>query len=53
MKRNKLFIDTDAWVALIVEIDHFHNKARTFMENLDASTKWFSANYVISEIYTC
>ncbi|MFA1820318.1 type II toxin-antitoxin system VapC family toxin [Virgibacillus oceani] len=52
MKRNKLFIDTGAWIALVMETDHFHNKARTFMENLDSSMKRFTSSYVISEIYT-
>jgi len=52
MKRDKLFIDTGAWIALVVESDHFHNKARTFMESLDSAMKRCTSSYVISETYT-
>ncbi|GGK08681.1 hypothetical protein GCM10007063_33870 [Lentibacillus kapialis] len=52
MKRDKLFIDTGAWIAVIVETDHFHNKARSYLESLDLSMKRFTSSYVIAETYT-
>ncbi|WP_176448979.1 type II toxin-antitoxin system VapC family toxin [Lentibacillus sp. CBA3610] len=52
MKRNKLFIDTGAWIALIVENDHFHKAARSYLESLDLSIKRLSSSYVIAETYT-
>ncbi|WP_026906923.1 type II toxin-antitoxin system VapC family toxin [Paucisalibacillus globulus] len=52
MKRNKLFIDTGAWIALMVESDQFHTKARSYLEDLDLSTKRYSSTYVIAETYT-
>lgn len=52
MKKGKLFIDTGAWIALIVETDHFHKKASSYFESLDLSIKRFTSSYVIAETYT-
>ncbi|MFD1360949.1 hypothetical protein [Lentibacillus salinarum] len=52
MKRSKLFIDTGAWIALIVKTDQFQNMARSYLESLDLSIKRLSSSYVIAETYT-
>ncbi|WP_047982629.1 type II toxin-antitoxin system VapC family toxin [Ornithinibacillus contaminans] len=52
MKRNKLFIDTGAWIALMVEADFYHHKARSYLENLDISVQRLTSTFIISETYT-
>ncbi|GGA92460.1 type II toxin-antitoxin system VapC family toxin [Ornithinibacillus halotolerans] len=52
MKRSKLFIDTGAWLALMVESDQFHHKANSYLRSLDLSVKRYTSTFVIAETYT-
>ncbi|MFD1361812.1 type II toxin-antitoxin system VapC family toxin [Lentibacillus salinarum] len=52
MKRNKLFIDTGAWIALMLETDQYHEKARYFFESIDLSVTRTTSSFVIAETYT-
>lgn len=52
MKRDKVFIDTGAWIALIEEKDQFHERASNFLKSLDPSVQRISSSFVIAETYT-
>lgn len=52
MKQDKLFIDTGAWIALIVKKDQFHTVASNYYKNLYPSVKRITSSYVIGETYT-
>ncbi|MDC3411965.1 PIN domain-containing protein [Aquibacillus sp. 3ASR75-11] len=52
MKKDKIFIDTGAWIALIDENDNYHDHAVSYYQHLNSSVQKFSSTYVISETYT-
>lgn len=52
MRKNKLFIDTGAWIALLDSKDRFHKQAVGFYQNLDPSIQRVSSSHVIAETYT-
>lgn len=52
MKKNKLFIDTGAWIAIMVEADNYHKRACEYLENLDLSIKRYTSTYVVAETYS-
>jgi hypothetical protein len=47
-----LFVDTSAWVALIVEGDEFHEAAKKFLQTLDPKNPVFTSDYVFDETIT-
>jgi predicted nucleic acid-binding protein len=52
MRREKLFIDTGGWIALIDSGDRFHKQAKAFYLSLDPSVQRVSSSHVIGETYT-
>ncbi len=51
--RNKVFVDADAFVALIREDDNNHEKALSFLDRLEQDSTFFvTSNYVFSEVIT-
>lgn len=52
MRKDKLFIDTGAWIALIVSGDQFHQKAISFYHDLKPNVQRYTSSHVIAETYT-
>jgi len=52
MKREKLFIDTGGWIALIDAGDTFHLSAKSFYLSIDPSVKRMTSSHVIGETFT-
>lgn len=52
MRKTKLFIDTGAWIALIVSKDQYHQAAAEYYRHLNPATQRISSSHVISETYT-
>lgn len=52
MRREKLFIDTGAWIALAASRDQYHKIATTFYRLLPPSVQRVSSSHVISETFT-
>ncbi len=46
------FVDTGAWIALLVQRDRHHARAREFFHSIARSTKLVTSNYVLSETLT-
>lgn len=47
-----MFVDTSAWVALAVEGDEFHRRAKAFLDGLQPGTPLFTSDYVFDETIT-
>ncbi len=52
MKRDKLFIDTGGWIALMDSGDKFHSQAKTFYLSLDPAIQRITSSHVVGETYT-
>lgn len=52
MKKNKIFIDTGAWIALLNANDQYHMQAMNYYQNLDQSAQRITSSHVIAETYT-
>lgn len=52
MKRDKIFIDTGAWIALIISGDNFHKKAISFYHDLKPNVEKYTSSHVIAETFT-
>lgn len=47
-----MFVDTSAWVALVVERDQFHDEAKAVLDGLDVNNPLFTTDYVVDETLT-
>lgn len=52
MRKDKIFIDTGAWIALIVTGDNFHKKAVSFYHDLKPNVQRYTSSHVIAETFT-
>jgi len=52
MKREQVFIDTGAWIALLIANDQYHDKAVDFYSNLSSAIRRTTSSHVVSETYT-
>lgn len=50
--REKLFIDTGAWIALLDAGDQFHRQASSFYKMLNMSVQRVTSSHVAAETYT-
>jgi predicted nucleic acid-binding protein len=49
----KVFIDTSAWIALLVHTDHLHTRAtKQYQQYVKKSAVFFTNEFVLSELYT-
>jgi predicted nucleic acid-binding protein len=46
------FVDTGAWIALMVPRDQYHQRATTFFRSIARNTRLVTSNYVLSEAFT-
>ena len=46
------FVDTGAWVAMMVRRDSHHARARNFFREIATNSRLVTSNYVIGESYT-
>ena len=46
------FVDTGAWIALLVPNDKFHRRARAFFQTIAGDTRLITSNYVMAETLT-
>lgn len=46
------FVDTGAWIALMVQRDAHHRRAREFFRSIARSTRLVTSNYVMAETLT-
>jgi hypothetical protein len=46
------FIDTGAWIALLVPRDNHHRRARAFFQRIAPRTRLLTSNYVLAETVT-
>jgi uncharacterized protein len=46
------FVDTGAWIALMVPRDRHHSRARRFFRSIAPNTKLLTSNYVLAETVT-
>ncbi len=47
-----VFVDSSAWLGLILPRDRNNAKANLFFHSLDRATQFFTTNYVLSETFT-
>lgn len=52
MRKNKIYIDTGAWIALINSGDRFHNQAVSYYQQIKPIDKRITSSHVIAETYT-
>ena len=46
------FVDTGAWIALMVARDQYHRRATSFFRSIARNTHLVTSNYVLAEAYT-
>lgn len=47
-----MFVDTSAWVALVVQADQYHGAAKAVLDAVDTTNPLFTTDYVVDETLT-